>query len=192
MARHHVRIALDSSYLVPLLSDLHAHHKPTQDSYERCIERGDEIVLPIHAVLECYSVLTRMPPPYRLSADIAQRTIADTFSRIAVVVGVKSAILWDYLLELAARHVIGGRVYDALIARCAADAGATLLLTWNPKHFVAIAPPGLEIQEPDSRALFTVPRVVHDQCGNHFHRTNDPNILIAALNLGVSISLFEP
>lgn len=148
MDRKHVRIALDSSYLVPLLSDLHTHHQRTRGSYERCMQRGDQIVLPIHAVLECYSVLTRMPPPYRLPADIAHRTILDTFSRIAAVVGVKSTILWDYLGELAALHVVGGRVYDALIARCAADAGATLLLTWNLKHFVPVAPPGLEIQEP--------------------------------------------
>jgi hypothetical protein len=36
-------------------------------------------------------------------------------------------------------------VYDALIAWCAADAGATVLLTWNLKHFAAIAPAGLEV-----------------------------------------------
>ena len=36
-------------------------------------------------------------------------------------------------------------MYDALIAWCAADAGATVLLTWNLKHFAAIAPAGLEV-----------------------------------------------
>ena len=143
-----VRIALDSSCLVPLVSELHALHQSTVRSYQECIERKAQIVLPVHAVLECYSVLTRIPPPFRLPAEIAQRTITESFAGIAVLAGMKSSMLWDYLGELAALHVVGGRVYDALIARCAADAGATLLLTWNLKHFLAVAPPGLEVREP--------------------------------------------
>ncbi len=42
----------------------------------------------------------------------------------------------------------GGRVYDAAIAQCVAEAGATLLLTWNTKHFLPIAPAGLDVREP--------------------------------------------
>jgi predicted nucleic acid-binding protein len=33
-----------------------------------------------------------------------------------------------------------GRVYDALLLRCAAKAKARTIYTWNLKHFQAIAP----------------------------------------------------
>ena len=49
---------------------------------------------------------------------------------------------------MAARSMGGGRIYDAIIALCSHQAGATVLLTWNLKHFLAVAPAGLTIREP--------------------------------------------
>jgi len=42
----------------------------------------------------------------------------------------------------------GGIVYDAAIAEAAFAAGATVLLTWNPKDFLRVAPHGLEVRQP--------------------------------------------
>jgi predicted nucleic acid-binding protein len=42
----------------------------------------------------------------------------------------------------------GGIIYDAVIARTAFDAGASVLLTWNTRDFLRVAPPGLEIRQP--------------------------------------------
>ncbi len=147
MAGGQTRVALDSSYLIALLSDWHAQHGRTLRSYEHWRNRG-QIVLPIHAILECYSVLTRIPPPYRLPPDIAKRSIEENFARTALVAGAKPGGVWGRLENLSQLGLGGGQVYDALIAWCAADAGATVLLTWNPKHFIAVAPPGLEVREP--------------------------------------------
>jgi predicted nucleic acid-binding protein len=148
MAAKQVRIALDSSYLITLLCDWHAHHHRTLRSYQHWRDRDAQVVLPVHAVLECYSVLTRMPAPYRLPPDIARQTIEANFARTAVVVGVKSGGVWERIGNLARLGIGGGLVYDALIAWCAADAGASVLLTWNLRHFAAIAPPDLEVREP--------------------------------------------
>jgi predicted nucleic acid-binding protein len=148
MAAKQVRIALDSSYLIALLCDWHAQHHRTLRSYQHWHDRDAQIVLPVHAILECYSVLTRMPPPYRLPPDIARQTIEENFARGALVVGVKAGGVWEKIGNLARLGIAGGQVYDALIAWCAVDAGATVLLTWNVKHFTAIAPPDLKVQEP--------------------------------------------
>ena|ERR1700733_4754075 len=148
MAGKQVRIALDSSYLVPLVSDWHAHHIRTLRSYENLRHQHAQIILPVHTILESYSVLTRLPAPYRLRPDIARATIYETFSHTAVVVGVKASGIWECMEGLSLLGLGGGRVYDALIAWCAADAGATVLLTWNQKHFAAVAPPDLEVREP--------------------------------------------
>jgi hypothetical protein len=42
---------------------------------------------------------------------------------------------WRVVTQLAQAGVTGGRVYDGLIARCARQANADELLTWNVKHF---------------------------------------------------------
>jgi predicted nucleic acid-binding protein len=44
----------------------------------------------------------------------------------------------DYLAsirEAAANRVSGGAIYDALIARCAVQAGADQIFTWNTRHY---------------------------------------------------------
>lgn len=143
-----VRIALDSSYLIPLLADWHDHHVRTLRSYQQWVNRGVQIVLPVHAILECYSVLTRIPAPYRLSPEVVRQTLHENFSRTALVAGVEAALVWERIETLSRLGIRGGQVYDALIAWCAADAGATVLLTWNRKHFTAISIPDLEVQEP--------------------------------------------
>jgi toxin FitB len=148
MPAKQLRVALDSSYLIALLSDWHDHHHKTLASYQYWYDRDAQIILPVHAILECYSVLTRIPAPYRLPPEIARQTIEGTFARTAAVVGVKSGGVWERIGNLASFGFGGGRVYDALIAWCAADADAGLLLTWNLKHFTGIAPPDLEVREP--------------------------------------------
>jgi predicted nucleic acid-binding protein len=143
-----VRIVLDSSYLIPLLSDWYQHHSKTLQSYQYWLDREAQMILPVHAILECYSVLTRFPAPYRLPPEVARQTIQKNFARTALVVGSKVGGVWDRIENLSRMGLGGGLVYDALIAWCAADAGATILLTWNLKHFRSIALPNIEVREP--------------------------------------------
>lgn len=46
------------------------------------------------------------------------------------------------------RNILGGRIYDALIVACAVEAGADVLLTFNERHFIDLAPPSLQIVVP--------------------------------------------
>jgi predicted nucleic acid-binding protein len=148
MAARQVKIALDSSFLIALVCDWHDHHPRTVRSYQHWLDRDSQIVIPAHAILECYSVLTRIPAPYRLPADIARDVIEGNFAQRAAIVGIKAGAIWDLLNTVTRHGVGGGQVYDALIAWCAVEAGATVLLTWNRKHFASIVPPDLEVREP--------------------------------------------
>jgi len=47
------------------------------------------------------------------------------------------------LHEAVASGIAGERTYDAVIARCALDAGATTLLTFNASHFQSFVGRGL-------------------------------------------------
>lgn len=46
-------VALDSSYLIPLLADWHEHHSRTLRSHQYWTDSGAQIVLPVHSILEC-------------------------------------------------------------------------------------------------------------------------------------------
>ncbi len=148
MAAKRVRIALDSSYLIALLCDWHAQHQRTLRSYQDWQHRQAQFILPVHAILECYSVLTRIPAPYRLPPDVAGQTMEDNFKRTALIAGLRAGGAWERIEGLSRLGLGGGQVYDAVVAWCAADAGATVLLTWNEKHFRALGLADLEIREP--------------------------------------------
>jgi predicted nucleic acid-binding protein len=141
-------IALDSSCLVALLCEWHEHYLRTTRTYQRCREQDLQIIIPAHAILECYSVLTRLPAPFRFSTEAARQLIEQNFSDAVTIVGTKVGTVWSLIENLASRGIGGGRAYDALIAACAAEAGATVLLTWNVKHFAPISSEGLAVREP--------------------------------------------
>jgi hypothetical protein len=44
------------------------------------------------------------------------------------------------LREGAAARVVGGMIYDALLARCAVNSEADIIYTWNQKHFQQSSP----------------------------------------------------
>jgi predicted nucleic acid-binding protein len=43
-------------------------------------------------------------------------------------------------IESVADTIVGGAIYDALIARCALKARADVLLTWNIRDFMRFGP----------------------------------------------------
>jgi predicted nucleic acid-binding protein len=140
-------VALDSSCLVALLCDWHEHHEITARAYRCLLDQKKRIVIPVHALLECYSVLTRVPPPYRVSTEDARRLIEENF-RGRALAETHPRSIWDLLENLARRGLGGGQVYDALIAASAVGAGATVLLTWNLRHFIGLASEHIAVCEP--------------------------------------------
>jgi toxin FitB len=147
------RFGLDSNCVIALLSEWHFHHRVTLSCYQHLLEGGWTPVVPIHVILESFSVLTRVPVPYRLPPEAASLAIEQTFAT-AIVGDLAAETAWTTLAALAQRGLGGGKIYDALIAASAAASGATVLLTWDVKHLVAIAPPSLEVREPSSRPRF--------------------------------------
>lgn len=78
-----------------------------------------------HAALETYSVLTRLPEPHMMSADVVRAWIDDTFADRWV--GLSAGAQRLALGRLEALGVAGGATYDGLIAITAAASGATLV-----------------------------------------------------------------
>ena len=80
--------------------------------------------LSVQASCETFSVLTRLPPPDRLTPQAAQRLIEVNFPHSHFLSSKGSAAL---IAQLSARGVSGGAVYDALVAAAAAEHGLRLV-----------------------------------------------------------------
>jgi predicted nucleic acid-binding protein len=143
-----LKFGLDTSCLVALLSAGHEQHPATREGYIARRRRGEQPVIPVHALLETYSVLTRSPAPLFVRPAQVREMFIENFHEVAEIPALTSKLCLETLDELAAGAIGGGLVYDAIIAQSCADAGAKVLLTWNSRDFVRVAVPGLEIREP--------------------------------------------
>jgi predicted nucleic acid-binding protein len=101
-----------------------------------------------HCCLEFFSVTTRLPPEYRLSAEAAIALLTEhVFDRVRVEsLPVEDATAW--LKRLGGSEVRGGLVYDAHLAQIAAAAGCAIVVTSNLADFRQVAPHGIEILSP--------------------------------------------
>jgi len=129
-----VRVLLDANCLVATALTQHEHHRATVADLSRRRAAGHTLVMAAHAVLEAYAVLTRLPPPHRLSPADAWAVLDRNWGE-AETIALTATETWRALRELAAAGVSGGRIYDGGLAACARKAKCDELLTWNVRHF---------------------------------------------------------
>lgn len=142
------RVALDSSVVVAALLAWHERHDAARAELEEVLSSEGGVVLPVNALLEAYSVMTRLPSPHRLSPEHAMRLLELTFRESGRLVGPpEGEDAWGFVQSLRQRGIAGGRVYDALIAACARRGGADRILTLNLRHFEGLDP-GLSVLVP--------------------------------------------
>ena len=140
--------ALDTTCVVAALCSWHPRHRAVTQEIDLLLQQEPPLILPAPVLVEAFSVLTRMPPPHRVSPKVALRALADSFRQLAVVATLDAEAYWAELESAAANSIHGGAVHDAIIARCARAAGATKLLTLNPAHFINLGRGDLLISVP--------------------------------------------
>lgn len=122
----------DTSVLVPALLPDHVHHPRSFAAFAAASRKNAGCAA--HSLAEAYATLTRYPGKQRLSAESAALLVQEIGNRLTLV--------WldgdEYLAainRIAAMGIVGGAVYDALIAACVRKAKADVLYTWNTAHF---------------------------------------------------------
>lgn len=113
------RCLLDTSAAIPFVVRDHADHEQT---FAALADR--DLGLAGHAAYETFSVLTRLPPPARLSARAAGRVLASNFAHSRFLSAKRSA---ELLTLVAERGIAGGAVYDALVGAAAVEHGLVLV-----------------------------------------------------------------
>lgn len=101
----------DTSALIAAFAPWHEHHEAA-----RAALRGiDDLVA--HAELEAYSVLTRLPAPFRAPPAIVAEHLARRYPGARLVLPTPARR--RLVRRLAELSISGGSVYDALIAATA-------------------------------------------------------------------------
>ena len=140
---------LDTSVLLAGLIDFGPQSAPAQQVMHAVAEKT--VAAPgtaWHCCLELYSVATRLPPEFRLSAVDAVRLIEEEVFGRLIVHDLPAADRHSFLRAAGSDGTIGGRVYDAHIAEVARAAGARVVVTDNRRHFVAALRHGLRVETP--------------------------------------------
>jgi len=122
----------DTSVLVPVFYGDHLHHRASLDLFIRFDKSTG--CCGAHSLAEVFSTLTRMPGKHRTSGEQAMLFIGSIRERLSLV-----ALQGDEYAEVleasAARRIVGGGIYYAILAHCALKAHAKTIYSWNIRHY---------------------------------------------------------
>jgi predicted nucleic acid-binding protein len=127
-----VKSFFDTSVLVAAFLEDHIHHEPSLTTLRTADKKY--ACCAAHSLAEVYSVLTRMPGKYRLGGEQVMLFLETIRDRLTIV-SLDSGEYYSAIGEAAAAGIVGGTIYDALVARCALKAKTETIYTWNVSHF---------------------------------------------------------
>lgn len=123
--------------MIPTFLEEHQHHEASLEIFLKASKEHDSCTA--HSLAEVYSTITRLPGRQRLSGEQVLLFLEHIRERLRLVT-LNAEEYSATLDEAAAAGIVGGTVYDALLARCALKARADTLYTWNVKHFQQLGP----------------------------------------------------
>ena len=143
-------VFLDTSVLVAGMVDM----GPASAGANRVLDAVAEGLIPEartawHCCMETYSVLTRLPAEYKLTAAEAAQLLQNEILPCVRVFQLPETAFAGLLAALAGERVTGGRVYDVHIAEVARLAGSGTVLTTNRRHFVSLLSHGIRVLTPE-------------------------------------------
>jgi len=127
----------DTSVLVAAFVNPHVHH----DASVRLLSTAapKHSACGMHTLAELYASTTALRVHPRILPEQAMLFVEEARRRLTII----SLDDEEYLETIRAASELGlasGRVYDALLLRCAAKSKAQNIYTWNVKHFQVTAP----------------------------------------------------
>jgi len=138
----------DTSCIVAAVCSWHEHHDAAQEEIGRRLRQAEPMLVAAPTLVEAYAVLTRLPPPHRLSVEDAFRLIDVGFGQPGRIIALDGRGYRALLRHAAQGGISGGRTYDAVIAECALKEKGVALLTFNADDFVPFTARGLEVVVP--------------------------------------------
>jgi len=135
--------------MVAALCTWHEHHARAAQEIVRRLDDGEMLAVSAPALIETYAVLTRLPPPHRLSPSDSLALLASELhgqrrggrrprgNRLSASAGHRPE-----------RGIAGGAIYDAVIPACAQVGRVDNILTFNERQFRQLGLQVIEIVVP--------------------------------------------
>lgn len=127
----------ETSVLVPVFYGDHVHHQASLELFIQFDKLTGCCVA--HSLAEVYSTLTRMPGKHRISGAQAILFIGSIRERLSIV-ALDGDEYANALEASAALGIVGGGIYDAMLAHCAIKAQAEAIYSWNGRHYGLCGP----------------------------------------------------
>ncbi len=112
-------IAIDTSVVVAGFGAWHEHHALAREAF------ASNARLAAHTALETYSVLTRLPDPFRVEPRLAVEFLRRNFATGRLTLGPEEQATAPE--RFSSLGISGGAVYDGLIALAARAAGLEIV-----------------------------------------------------------------
>jgi predicted nucleic acid-binding protein len=93
----------------------------------------------VHSLAEVYSVMSVLPVKPVIPPEQVLLFLEEIRERCTLIT-LDAAECFETIRKTAEKGFVSGRVYDALLLRCAIKAEAETIYTWNVEHFEALAP----------------------------------------------------
>jgi len=132
-----VQFFFDTSVLVPVFVEEHPHHEASLAVFLRSDKKRGSCAA--HSLAEVYATLTRLPGKHRASASEAMLFLENMQERL-VLIALDAEEYWRAVMHSAESGIVGGMIYEALLAHCALKARAETIFTWNVEHFRRVGP----------------------------------------------------
>jgi predicted nucleic acid-binding protein len=137
-----MKVLLDTATLIAAMLPDHVHHADAYPWLAQGKSGALEFLASGHSVAEVYSVLTRLPRMPRIGPADARKLLEENVTSRARLITLSGSDYTALIAELSQRGVIGGAVYDAVIAKAAELAQVDRLVTLNEAHFLRVWPGG--------------------------------------------------
>lgn len=142
------KACFDTSALVAALLQQHPHHARAFPRLLAVHQGKLHGFLTTHGMAELFATLTALPLKPRLSPADAQRMLQQSVLAHFKIIALTAKHYADSLALTVHQGASSGAIYDALHLVGARSAGCDELLTFNLRHFYALAPGDLMVVQP--------------------------------------------
>lgn len=132
-----LKVLFDTNILVASTIEAHPNHAISFPWIQQVRTKSIQGYLSTHSIAELYAVMTRLPLAQPLSPRQVHDVIVNNLESFHSV-DLESNDYLEIIRNVARLNIIGGGIYDAIIAQAALKANVDTLLTLNSKHFTRL------------------------------------------------------
>ena len=137
-------IFFDTTVLVAASEQSHPHYAQARPALLRVAAGRDNGFMGLHSIAEVFAAHTRLPVQPRIHPAEAARIVTDNILPHFEVVSLGKEDYLEVLNTMASGGWIGGKIYDALLLRCAGRCAVERIYTFNLGDFRQLAPANLQ------------------------------------------------